>query len=120
MPPPSKYPSLVLVPKDSKDRVVLEHAALLREGKTALLTLVSHAGMAIAPQWDAPCLEDDFALLDLGLGPAELAIAAKLEELSTAFCEKTTKSFFFVADSPQGSRKKWFLMSGMGSFRRTH
>ena len=108
MPPPPKYPetSLVLVPKDSKDRIVLEHATLLKEGKTAPLTLASHVGLAIAPQWDAPCLEGEQTVLNIGLGPPEFAVSARLEEVTTVFRGETTKSFFFVADPPQGSQEE--------------
>ena len=107
MPPPQKYPqtSLVLVPNDSKDRIILEHAALLKEGKAVPLTLASHVGLAIAPQWDAPCLDSDWTVLDIGLGPSEHALSARLEKFSTEFREKTTKSFFFVANPPQGRQE---------------
>jgi hypothetical protein len=116
-PPPPKYPPCVLVPKDSKDRFVLEHAALLREGKTAPLTLASHAGLAIAPQWDAPFVFGDVTVFDTGLGPSELALSARLEELSTVFRGKTTTSFFLVADPPQGIQEEMVFDVKFGLFR---
>ncbi len=111
----------MLVPKDSKDRVVLEDAALLREGKTAPVTLASHAGLAIAPQWDAPCVFGGDNVLDIGLRPSERAVSARLEEITTVFRGKTIKSFFFVADPPQGSQEEMVFNVWMVQFREgTH
>lgn len=73
-------PRLVLVERtDAARACVFEHAATLRDGAAAPLTLASHPGFAIKKMYMQPKQHREWFYIELVVGKADTALEAKLD-----------------------------------------
>ena len=70
----------VLGDKGSKSALVFEHATALKGGEAKPLTLSSHPGRALVGRSPTADLVAEWSVIQIGLGPAEVAITAELQE----------------------------------------
>ncbi len=73
-----EYGMVCLVEKGSPNQLRLDHAHSLRSGTGACpLTLASHPGFAIVPRYDHPRAADEWRYIEIGLGPAGMAMVCQ-------------------------------------------
>lgn len=72
-------PRLALVEKGSPDACVFQYASMLATGQTAPLSLLSHRGCGLVPQHRFPQRFYNFTYVEIGLGPANIAISARFK-----------------------------------------
>ena len=70
----------VLGDKGSKSALVFEHAKALKQGEAKPLTLKSHPGRALVGREPTAESVAEWSVIQIGLGPAEVAINAQLQE----------------------------------------
>ena len=71
-----KGPRLALVEKGSPDACIFQYASMLATGQTVPLTLLSHPGCGLVPQHSFPKRFYNYTYVEIGLGPADIAISA--------------------------------------------
>eukprot|EP00927_Polykrikos_kofoidii_P055929 TRINITY_DN50112_c0_g1_i1.p1 TRINITY_DN50112_c0_g1~~TRINITY_DN50112_c0_g1_i1.p1 ORF type:complete len:746 (+),score=94.19 TRINITY_DN50112_c0_g1_i1:55-2238(+) len=80
LPGSEEGPRLVLVPAESPQRCVLECADDFRSGKVVKLTLSSHPGHAIVPRYADARRAEEWAYIELGIGPISVGVEAQLRD----------------------------------------
>ena len=93
--------------QNSKDCCIFEDIAALRAGEAAALTLSSHKGLAVVLPQDAAQKEFDRSkYFNLAIGPSDLALSARLEQVSTQFRGLEVKASLLVAQVAKGDHEE--------------
>merc|ERR1719240_2205243 len=71
---------VVLTRKGSANQCVFENHHTLSYGQEGWLTLSSHPGLAIVPRYDYPRSADEWRYIEIGIGPAHMAMTVQLEK----------------------------------------
>jgi hypothetical protein len=69
-----------LVKRGDPRALTFEHAHGLRGKKPTALTLASHPGKAVVPRYDWPRESDEWRFIELGIGPAHMAMVVQLQD----------------------------------------